>query len=394
MNDFLLSILYLWKNLTLKDILDIFLTFIFNFLIIYFVFRTYIWRIFFLVSILILVSYTIKLFNLTLSNIYFTYFLSFGVLIIIIIFQKEIRRFIENFDISFFKKSKIFKNELIIEEIIRALKYFSENKIGCLLVFKNKEELKDKVHDGIILNSNISAELLISIFQKNSPLHDGAVIIEKDKIKLASVVLPLSHKFLNKNKIGTRHRAGLGITEESDAFSIIVSEETGKISFAENKEINFDVSLNFIEEKLLNYYLKNNKNEKNILRKIFDVKVALSSLIIALIFSFSFWTLINYQKVKIQKIVYLPVNFKNLKEGYYISYLSSEKIKTVISGYNYDLNRIKEDELQFIFDLKDLDVGNHVLLVKEAIANIPSNIKILTTEPEVIKLKISLKNEE
>lgn len=394
MKEIILSILYLWKSLEIKDLLDIFIVFLFNFFIIYFIFRSYAWRILGLIFGLIGLYYLIKIFNLPLANIYFNYLLSFGVLITIIIFQKEIRRFIENLNLRFFRKSKTLKNEVIVENIIKALEYFFQNKIGCLLVFKNKDDLQEKIHNGVIIHGHLTTELLISIFQKNSPLHDGATIIDQDRIKLSSAILPLSNQKLKNSNKGTRHRAGLGITEESDAFSIIVSEETGEISYAENGKIIFNVSLEFIKEKLLNYYKTAiNFNNQKLFGKIFNLKIIAPSLILATFLSFSLWTIINIQKVKIQKIIYVPVNFKNLKENLYINYLSTEKVKIVLWGYNYDLDKLKEKDLQFIFDLKDIDEGNYSLPIKEASINLPPSISIVKTEPEIIKLRIETKND-
>lgn len=327
MKEIFTSIIYLWKNFSLKDLLDIFIVSLLNLGVIYFVLRTYKWKIFFLILVLLSLYYLINFLNLTLSLLYFSYFLSFGVLIILIIFQKEIRKFVENLDISFIRKNRVLRDEIVTEEIIKALDYFSQNKLGCLIVFKNKNELKDKVHNGIVLHSHISAELLISIFQKNSPLHDGAVIIDGDKIKLAAAVLPLSDKILKNVPMGTRHRAGLGITEESDAFSIIVSEETGELSYAKNGGIKFNVSYDFVRDKLLNYYSTNGFREKTFFKRIIDFQTLTSSLIIAIIFSLFLWTLVNYPKIKIQKITYFPVNFKKLKENYSISYITSDRIQ-------------------------------------------------------------------
>lgn len=175
-------------------------------------------------------------------------FISVGVFALIIVFQQEIRRFllilgsnrITN-NKSVLKKLNLFfkitkeKNKIDIEELFKALENLKKNKTGALIVFERNSNLDFVKADGDTLNANISAPLIESIFFKNSPLHDGALIIEGNSITSSRVTLPLSKKKLNKS-YGLRHKAGVGITEDTDAISIVVSEETGKISYIKNGE--------------------------------------------------------------------------------------------------------------------------------------------------------------
>ena len=134
----------------------------------------------------------------------------------------------------FFKITKE-KNKIDIEELFKALENLKKNKTGALIVFERNSNLDFVKADGDTLNANISASLIESIFFKNSPLHDGALIIEGNSMTSSRVTLPLSKKKLNKS-YGLRHKAGVGITEDTDAISIVVSEETGKISYIKNGE--------------------------------------------------------------------------------------------------------------------------------------------------------------
>ncbi|MDI6860627.1 MAG: diadenylate cyclase CdaA [Caldisericia bacterium] len=160
-------------------------------------------------------------------------------IIIIVLFQPEIRKFMgslgrrkifgESFD--FFTGTEV--NPIkIIDEIVKSIKYLSLNKIGALIVIKRKDNLNEVIETGIPINSNVTSELISTIFYPNSPLHDGAIVIEEDKIVAARCLLPLSENEALEKELGTRHRAGVGITEVTDAISIIVSEETGIISIA------------------------------------------------------------------------------------------------------------------------------------------------------------------
>jgi len=144
------------------------------------------------------------------------------------------------------------KIERIINDILSAINYLSQQKIGSIIVFEKLNNLDSLVEGGKLLNSEINHELLISIFSKNSPLHDGAVIIKKDKIKFASVHLPLADDYEFDPKAGTRHRAGLGISQVCDATVIIISEENGFVSIAKDGKINYNVSEKEILEELKN----------------------------------------------------------------------------------------------------------------------------------------------
>ncbi|MCF8357203.1 MAG: diadenylate cyclase CdaA [Prolixibacteraceae bacterium] len=168
-----------------------------------------------------------------------------GVLALIVVFQQEIRklflllgtRYNLNNKFSFetlFSREKEEDNDYHVKEIVMACDAMSRSKTGALIVLVNKTELQEFVDTGEQIDSRMSGPLLQTIFFKNSPLHDGAVIINKGKIIAARCVLPVSSKRLKNDRLGLRHRAALGISQATDAQVIIVSEETGKLSYAYN----------------------------------------------------------------------------------------------------------------------------------------------------------------
>lgn len=162
-----------------------------------------------------------------------------GVLAILIVFQPELRRALEYIGRSrFFTKSFIEIEgeniDKIVDEVVDAVASLSRQKIGALIVIERKTGLNEVVETGTLINGKVSSSLLINIFIPNTPLHDGAVIIKDDTIKAAGCFLPLTDNMSLSKKLGTRHRAALGISEKSDSLAIIVSEETGAISIAEN----------------------------------------------------------------------------------------------------------------------------------------------------------------
>lgn len=175
--------------------------------------------------------------NWLISNIF-----TAGLVLIIVVFQPELRRAFEKLGRSnrwftSFTKIKTQQFEKKTDEIVNAVASLSRQKIGALIVIENKVGLADIVETGTRLDAEISSELLINIFFPNSPLHDGALIIKDEKITAAGCFLPLSTNNTISKELGTRHRAGLGMSEKSDAFIIVVSEETGVITTVYNSEL-------------------------------------------------------------------------------------------------------------------------------------------------------------
>jgi diadenylate cyclase len=191
-------------------------------------------------------------------------FADVGIIAIIIVFQQEVRRFLllvgKNASLQrnkawwqyFFGKAQAEKNNYArIKPIIDACKSMKQTRTGALIVFAKYYDEQFYQNSCEVLEAKISKRILESIFQKNSPLHDGAVVISENKIKSASCILPVTEKADLPAQFGLRHRAGIGVTETNDATAIIVSEETGEISYAKQGRIKMDIS--FAElEKLLN----------------------------------------------------------------------------------------------------------------------------------------------
>ncbi|MDR1150185.1 MAG: diadenylate cyclase CdaA [Clostridiales bacterium] len=204
-----------------------------------------------------------------LSTLYFLISKTFsvGVIAIIVLFQPEIRKALEQIGKQKFinafnsdNKNKNISHKSILE-IIKALKHMSERKTGSLIVLTREIPLGDFEQTGIILDSVISHELLINIFEDKTPLHDGAVIINNNKIKSASCILPLSQNIF-KHELGTRHRAAIGLSEVSDSYVFIVSEESGEISLARNGKLIKNLDDKNIKNIFANFNLKHNLKKK------------------------------------------------------------------------------------------------------------------------------------
>lgn len=192
--------------------------------------------------------------------------ISAGLVAIVVIFQPELRRALEYLGRS--RITNIFgevdKEEAkrIVGQFVEAVDSMSASRTGALIVIEREISLNDIVETGTVIDSQITAQMIGTIFYEGTPLHDGAVIVRGDKLYAAGCVLPLTqNKELNK-ELGTRHRAGIGITENSDALVIIVSEETGIISIAQNGKLTRFLDGKTIEKKLLNLYFEGETEQK------------------------------------------------------------------------------------------------------------------------------------
>ena len=206
------------------------------------------------IGIFLVVTYLADWLQLNMISFFLGNLIQIGFIALIIIFQPELRRTLEHVGRS--KFGKWFSTEEVdysdmISEVLRASESMAKTNTGALIVLEKEIPLDDLLTGGTPINADVSSELLENIFVHNTPLHDGAVIIRNSKIYKASCVLPLSsNKDLSK-ECGTRHRAGLGISEQSDCVSVVVSEETGKISVMHKGNMMRNLSVSSLSELLI-----------------------------------------------------------------------------------------------------------------------------------------------
>ena len=183
-----------------------------------------------------------------------------GLVAVVVIFQPELRRALEHLGRS--RISNVFgemdKEEAkqMVGQLTEAIQAMSSTRTGALIVFERDTTLNDIVETGTVIDTAVSAQMVGTIFYEGTPLHDGALIVRGDRLYAAGCVLPLTQNKELSKELGTRHRAGLGISENSDAFVVIVSEETGLISVAENGKLTRFLDGKAIEKKLLTLYLE------------------------------------------------------------------------------------------------------------------------------------------
>lgn len=225
------------------------------------------------IVIVILATWLSDILHLTIVHSVLMAILPSGVVALIVIFQPEIRRALEqigtnkfaNFfgmdkDIETRTKEDIYKIVIAVEEL-------AKTKTGALIVIERDIKIDDVVSTGIELNSEISPQLLVNIFVPNTPLHDGAVVIANNKILAAACILPLANNRDISRDLGTRHRAAVGISKESDAIAVIVSEESGKVSIAKDGTLIADVKEEALKQILIKNIVTNRLEEKKVIKR-------------------------------------------------------------------------------------------------------------------------------
>lgn len=217
------------------------------------------------------------LLNLKILNFILTSVMTYGVIALIIIFQPELRRTLEQLGSNKFTrffgidKDVITKTKEDVYKIVIAAMELSKTKTGGLIVIEREIKIKDIIETGVILDAEVSPQLLVNLFTPNTPLHDGAVIISENKIVSAACILPLASSQDIAKELGTRHRAAIGISKESDAIAIVVSEETGKVSIARDGTLIADLKEDALKKILIknivsDRYKEDKKNRKNVLK--------------------------------------------------------------------------------------------------------------------------------
>lgn len=239
-----------------------------------------VWQLLKGIVLIIFVTILSGIFEFRILNWFLTIFTTYGVIALIVIFQPELRRMLEQLGTNKFtkffgiglEKNIETKTKEDIYKIVIAAKEMSNTRTGGLIVLERDIQLNDVMDTGVRLDADVSPQLIVNLFVPKTPLHDGAIIISKNKIAAAACILPLSDDKEITKGLGTRHRAALGISRETDAIVIVISEETGKISIAKDGTLIIDLK----EEALKNILIKNlvtkkfnqENNKKNLRNKL------------------------------------------------------------------------------------------------------------------------------
>ncbi len=261
--------------MTISDIIDILIVALIIFEVIIFIRKTNSSRVAFGIVILLIALWLSDKFNLYVVNFLIRRTVELGLIALVILFQPELRRALEKVGSGTFTFTSLFNKgistlgmEAVITQTVIACVDLSKTKTGALIIFERVNPLNDPINTGTIIDADVTAELLKNIFYPKALLHDGAAIIRNERIAAAGCMLPLSSSTNLSRDLGMRHRAGIGMSERSDAVVVIVSEETGSISVAVDGMLKRHLTSDTFERLLINELIQEDKNIKGRLSRL------------------------------------------------------------------------------------------------------------------------------
>jgi hypothetical protein len=306
---------------------------------------------------------------------------------LIIIFQPELRKIFE-------RAASIRRREIGTEApklsslISDAVFWLANQRRGALFVFPGQDSVKAWTSEGIQLDAQISFPLLLSIFDPNSPGHDGALVIENGKVSCFAVRLPLSESNKLSAEFGTRHHAGLGLSEVTDALIVVVSEERGSVTlfyeglFERIKDKN-DLAARIMKHWniIASYQLFNQKNVPQ--------RKTIKQIAISFVLAFLFWSTVVLTQSELKEMIYaVPVDYIALPKNYLIEGEKTNELTVNLIGKSVDLNRINPTQLRAVIDLSKMKPGEKTIKIDEENLKLPKQVRLTRTRPAAIQLNI------
>ena len=270
-NEKILSYIQMYQQYPIKLItliIDIFLVIFLAYNILKIAKDSRAWQLIKGITFLVIATWVSGILKLHILNYILSAIMNWGVILIIIIFQPEIRRGLEQLGTNKFTKFFGMDNDIStktkedIYKIAIAATELAKTKTGALIVIERDIKIKDIISTGVVIDGEVSPQILVNIFVPNTPLHDGAVVISENRIAAAACMLPLASDKDIAKELGTRHRSAIGISKESDAIAVVVSEETGKISVAKDGTLIADVREDVLKKILINNIITKRMPEK------------------------------------------------------------------------------------------------------------------------------------
>jgi uncharacterized protein (TIGR00159 family) len=378
-------------NFTWQDALDIFISAFFIYLLLIFIKQTRTYFVFTTLATLVVISYIARVFDLGLTRQLFQPILTFFLVIFVIVFQREIRRFFRWFaagQATFGRKIGSL-NADISGTIVKAVQEMARLKFGALVIITGEYPLDDAIEGGFALDGKISSPLILSIFDHTTPGHDGAMIIESKRIKKFGVHLPLAEDFKGFATMGTRHRAGIGISERTDCLAIIVSEERGSISVAENGKLTILQSAGELDD-IIKRFMKENAHdeERPPLWKFILVNNFISKLL-SIIVAVILWLVLVVQAGLVSKDFVAPVEIRQLTPGYQVAQVTPSIVQVSLNGADHDIDVVGSDDIRVRLDLSNLTDGTHTIKLTPEQIQYPSYLTLTKIAPSQVKIIIT-----
>lgn len=340
------------------------------------------------VSVVTFVYFLAHTFNLYLTSLLFQAIFAVLLIALVVVFQEDIRRVFERIALfgTFRERRRNLASSSMIDSLIESLSTLASEKVGALVVIKGREPLERHTQGGIPLYGRISQPLLASIFDPHSTGHDGAILIEGERITKFGAHLPLSTNLKQTRARGTRHTAALGLSEESDALILVVSEEQGTISVARNGKLHSIDSAAELKDRLESFYReKFQKLSGRFGRGFFkqDARLKVASLVLATLT----WFLFAYQAETLQRTFVVPVEYRNLPPDWLIESDKPSEVHVTLSGSERAFNLLKPANLMLSLDLSSILEGSQRFILTKDKLRSPTNLSFSKVDPNVVLLE-------
>ncbi|MCU7489971.1 MAG: diadenylate cyclase CdaA [Bacteroidota bacterium] len=376
------------KNIRFVDLLDIGIVSFFLYTFINWFRKSASRRLLIAVTIFIVVYLLARILGLYLTEMLIKIVIGVILIAAILLFQSDIRRLIDLIGtwggLRGSKRTGILNTT--VDTIISACSKMAERRTGALIAIRGREIWDNCINGGIELDGKLSQPLIYSIFNTKSPGHDGAILVEDNRIIKFGAHLTLSTNLKELGVGGTRHAAALGLSEKCDALVIAVSEERGTISVAEDGTMTVMSSSSELKERIERFWDKNYRKKEETISRWWKSK-SLQTAIVALMLSVTFWALFAYQSDKVYRSYSVPIEFRNLRPELALEDPVPMEGRITLSGSEQAFRLFNPSNLIISIDMGRLEKGENEIMVARDNLELPSGIDLYRVEPRVLKIK-------
>jgi diadenylate cyclase len=381
----------MWVTLTWKDAVDLIIVAILFYTFLLLLRQTHARFIINVIGGLLVLYAMARFLNLYLTSLLFQAFFAVFAVIMAVAFQRELRGFFEWLYLwgRWPRAPQASVPNRVADQLVEALTQLAMRKIGALMVLPGQQVIDSLLQGGVILDGQVSIPLLLSIFDPSSPGHDGAVIVEGDRVRKFGVHLPLAEHFEHDSGFGTRHRAALGLVERSDALVVAVSEERGTISVASAGELRTLVQTEELRKDLAAILVRHYQDEP---RRPWHWLLThnLREKAIAVVFTLLLWAVfVGSQGSGVVTRAYeVPLEFQFLPRGYTVSDTSRETIAVTLSGRNQDFNLLDPESLRAVIRLPGGIEGGQRVRIEESMISRPAVLSVVKFTPRYVEFTV------
>ena len=381
----------MWVTLTWKDAVDLIIVTVLFYTFLLLLRRTHARFIVNAIGGLLVLYAMARFLNLYLTSLLFQAFFAFFAVIMAVVFQRELRGFFEWLYIwgRWSRAPQESVPNRVADQLVEALTQLAMRKIGALMVLPGQQVIDGLLQGGVVLDGQVSTPLLLSVFDPSSPGHDGAVIVEGDRVRKFGVHLPLAERFERYSGLGTRHRAALGLAERSDALVVAVSEERGTISVASGGELRTLVQSEGLREDLASILIQRYQDEPG--RPWYWLLTHnLRDKVIAVLFTLLLWAVFVASQGSgvVTRSYEVPVEFQFLPRGYTVSDMSRETIAVTLSGRNQDFNLLDPEALRVVIRLPGGVEGRQRVRIEESMISRPAALSVVKFTPRYVEFTV------